>query len=212
MHFLQRLKITSFFFKCNFSSQIDWEQRKKDDEGHDCLVSVDGVDFEIEEPFPYDKEWSKRWFSPKFNGPALRYELCVSIIGGDIVWCNGPFAAGQWSDWKIFKEGGLLSHLDENERVEADDGYLAGDPQYCKARSSIYHPEAGQSTRNTVRARQETVNKRIKQFGATSKVFRHNIRKHEIVLKSAVILTQLSINRGEKLFEIEGYGDFYESD
>ena len=133
----------------------------------------------------------------------------LSIINGGIVWCNGPFAAGLWPDWKIFKEGGLLEHLDENKRVEADDGYAAGDPEWCKTRSSFYHPEAARGIRNTVRARHETVNGRIKNFGALSSVYKHNILKHGIFVKAALVLTQLSINRGEKLFEVDGYGDFY---
>ena len=174
------------------------------------MVSVDGVDFQIVEPYPYEKEWSKRWYSHKFEGPGLRNEICVSIIHGDIVWCNGPFAPGDWSDWKIFKDGGLLSHLDENERVEADDGYLAGDPEFCKTKSSFYRPEIGQDIRNTVRARQETANKRVKQFGACSSIFRHDIRKHELIVKAAVVLTQLAIDNGEKLFEVEGYDAFYD--
>ena len=91
--------------------------------GNYCLVSVDEVDFEITEPYPYDREWSRRCFSPKFKGPGVRYEIALCILTGDIVWVNGPFACGQWSDWKFFSEGGLASNLDPNERVEADDGY-----------------------------------------------------------------------------------------
>ena len=63
------LTFFSFFYK------IVWENRKNGDIGNDCLVSVDGVDFEIEEPYPYEREWSRRWFSPKFKGPGLRYEV-----------------------------------------------------------------------------------------------------------------------------------------
>ena len=146
----------------------------------------------------------------KIGRAGLRYEIGVSIIQGDVVWCNGPFPAGLWTDWKIFKEGGLLSNLDENERVEADDGYAAGDPQWCKTRSSVYHPPAGRGIRNTVRARHETVNKRIKQFGALSIKYRHDILKHSTVVKAAVVLTQLSIDQGEKLFDVDGYGDFHD--
>ena len=60
----------------------------------------------------------------------------MCIIIGDIVWINGPYNAGQWPDIKIFQYS-LLSHLGENERVEADDGYYIGEaPQYVKCPAS----------------------------------------------------------------------------
>ena len=177
--------------------------------GNDCLVSVDGVNFEITKPYPYDREWSRRWFSPKFKGPGVRYEIALCILTGDIVWVNGPFACGQWSDWKIFSEGGLASNLDPNERVEADDGYEHGDPQLVKSRSGIFH--GGPGIRNRVRARQETVNKRLKQFNVLSSVFRHGALKHGVVLETVAVLTQLSFRRGEGLFQIDNNDYYYET-
>jgi hypothetical protein len=187
--------------------QICWEKRKDGDIGNDCLISVDGVDFEILEPHPYEREWSKRWFSPKFKGPGLRYEVGVSILKGDIVWINGPFPCGLWNDYKIFKEGGLKDYLDPMERVEADDGYAAGDPEFVKTRSGVFHPEGGRDVRNCVRARHETVNKRMKQFGVLSSTFHHNPCKHNLVFEAVAMLTQTAIELGEPLFKIDDYDD-----
>ena len=89
-----------------------------------------------------------------------------------------------------------------------DDGYEAGDPEFCKTHSSIYHPEGGQAIRNVVRARHETANKCLKQeFGALSSVFWHDLSKHSTVVRSSVVFTQLAINRGEKLFDVENYDE-----
>ena len=126
-------------------------------------------------------------------------------MAGDIVWINGPFPCGLFNDLKIFLECGLKDHLDEGERVEADDGYSGADPDYAKARSSVWHPERNNDKRNTVRARHETVNKRLKQFGALSSIFRHDARKHQSVFEAVAVLTQLSIDGGEPLFEISEY-------
>ena len=63
---------------------IKWDKRLKGDVGYECLVSVDGTDFRIPQQSPF----SSAWFSHKFNGPGLRYEVGVSIIGGSIVWIN----------------------------------------------------------------------------------------------------------------------------
>ena len=68
-----------------FSKKIVWENRKLRDMGNDCFVSVDGVDFEITEPYPYERVWSKRWFTPKFKGPGVRYEVAICILTGEIV-------------------------------------------------------------------------------------------------------------------------------
>ena len=95
----------------------------------------------IVEPFPYESVWSKRWFSPKFKGPGLRYEVGISILYGDIIWINGPFPCSQWPDIKIFLKGGLKDNLDPGERVEADDGYISADP-------NILNLEVVSSTRN----------------------------------------------------------------
>ena len=64
-----------------------------------CLVTVDGTDFRIAEPVPF----SRVWYTQKFAGPGLRYELAVSLFNGDIVWYNGPFAPGTNHDITIFR-------------------------------------------------------------------------------------------------------------
>jgi hypothetical protein len=62
--------------------------------------------------------------SQKLKGKsALRYEIAVTIITGEIAWINGPFQAGEYSDLRIFREGGLQHAIDLGERVEADDVY-----------------------------------------------------------------------------------------
>ena len=173
---------------------------------------MDCTDCRIVEPYPYERKWSDRWFSPKFKGAGLRYEVCISIIGGDIVWVNGPFPCGQYPDIKIFMECGLKDNLEENERVEADAGYGGADPEFAKAKMSIFHPDLSALIQNKIRARQETVNKRMKQFAALSGIFRHDMTKHSIVFNAVALVTQIAIENGEPLFEIEGYDDsiFYE--
>ena len=68
------------------TKKIWWKNRLIGDTGNDALVTVDGTDFRIQEPIPFNR----RWYSKKFNGPALRYEVGISINTGYIVWFNGP--------------------------------------------------------------------------------------------------------------------------
>lgn len=62
-------------------------------------ISVDGTDFKICEPMPFDT----KWYSYKFNGAGLRYEVNICIDTGLIVWLHGPFKYGQFNDLRIFQ-------------------------------------------------------------------------------------------------------------
>ena len=157
------------------------------------MVTVDGTDFKIQEPSPF----SPMWYSHKFHGLGLRYEVAVSIKGGDIVWVNGPYACGSWPDISIFREK-LMKKLLHGEMVEADRGYR-GEPTKIRTPIDAATP-AEKVMKARARACQETANKRFKQFGILKHVFRHDIRKHKMVFESVAIITQLSIQHGEPLF------------
>ena len=62
------------------------------------------------------------WFSHKFKGPGLRYKVAVSIKSRNIVWTNGHFPSGSYSDLTIFCLG-LKQKLEPNKDIEADLGY-----------------------------------------------------------------------------------------
>lgn len=177
--------------------QIKWSNRHKGDRLNDCLVSVDGTDFQI----PYA---GKKFHSHKFKfGSGLRYEVAVSILSGDLVWVNGPYEPGIWNDIKIFRNA-LLSMLGVGERVEADDGYLGEAPAHVKCPKSIGgHDERTEAMQSLVRRRHETVNKRFKQWKILKDVYRGDISNHWRVLRVCAIVTQLAIENGEPLFSVD---------
>ena len=176
--------------------QIKFENRLFCQNGSRCLISVDGTDFHIYEPTPF---W-KGWFSHKFNGPALRYEVSICIQTGWIVWIKGPFVAGHWSDIKIF-QGWLKTKLLPDEFVEADRGYRGDDKMSAPDDDapSLYHFYS----KGNVRARHETVNRRFKQFNCLHHRFRHDKEKHALCFDAVAVLTQLSIQSGEPLYDVE---------
>jgi hypothetical protein len=169
-------------------------------------MSVDGTDFRIQQQTP----WSTAWFSYKHRGPGLRYEVCVCILSGDIVWWHGPFPCGRFHDIQIFRRG-LLGEMDDArirtgriEMVEADKGYR-GERLYCVVPDD--NADAAQRRmKYRVAQRHETVNKRLKQWGCLKRVFRHNILKHQSVFGAVAVITQLSLQNGEPLFSVE-YND-----
>ena len=54
-----------------------------------------------------------------------------------------------------------------------------------------------------VRARHETLNGRLKNWGILSQVFCHHITMHGDVFRACAVVTQLTIKNGEPLFEVE---------
>ncbi|CAB9515430.1 unknown protein [Seminavis robusta] len=126
---------------------IIWENQLKLDRGNDCLTSVDCTDCRIPNHGP-------DFASHKFNKSGLRYEIALCILTGDVVWLNGPFECGKWPDISIFQSA-LLGMLADNERVEADDGYVGDHPMYIKCPAGFANPE------ETLFMRQSTSNAQL---------------------------------------------------
>lgn len=182
-------------FKSHFVIQIKWENRNIRANSDICRVSIDGTDFRIYEPTPF----SPRWFSHKFKGPGLRYEVGVAIHTGWLVWIHGSFPCGEWPDLRIAHDA-LIYCLDPGELYVADAGYGDGN-QYSLTPNGLHNFDQWQMA--TVRARHETVNKRFKQWGALKRVFRHDLQLHSNVFRAIANITQLSIRNGEPLFDVE---------
>lgn len=167
------------------------------DNGSVCKTSVDGTDFRICEPSPFNP----RWFSHKFKGPGVRYEIGLNIQTGDIVWTNGPFACGFYSDRKIAKEEGFEYSLSDGERYIADAGYRGG-----RAETPNGQNNNKQWMQSKVRARHETLNGRLKQFGILVQIFRHHRSKHRVVFMAIANLTQITIREESPLYQVN-YSD-----
>jgi hypothetical protein len=154
------------------------------DKGNVCKISIDGTDCPIHEPQPFNP----KYFSHKFHGPGLKYEIGVCILTGWICWFNGPFPAGN-PDITISRLG-ICNYLESQEKILADGGYRDG---------SLHHDtptgkhNLGQRMRSLCRARHETINGRIKSFRVTSTKFRHKIEKHQTCFHAILVMTQIHI-------------------
>lgn len=62
------------------------------------VMTVDGVHFRTRE---CRIDPNKNWYSHKFNGPGLSYELGIAIRKNQLCWINGPFQAS-FHDSKVF--------------------------------------------------------------------------------------------------------------
>jgi hypothetical protein len=99
----------------------------------------------------------------------------------------------------------LRNFLEPGERVEADEGYR-GHHDKTKCPGNDPNPAENRGMQGRVRARHETLNKRLKNWGILSQVFHHHIMVHGDVFRACAVVTQLTIQDGEPLFEVE-YGD-----
>jgi hypothetical protein len=168
------------------------------DIGNLCKLSIDGTDCPIEEPQPFNR----KYFSHKFHGPGLKYEIGICIQTGWICWFNGPFPAGN-PDLKISRMG-ICHHLEEKEMLLADGGYRDGRVHFDTP-TGLNNP--GQRMRSLCRARHETVNGKIKSFKVTSTKFRNELANHQKCFHAILILTQMYIMKYDTNFEV-----FYNED
>jgi hypothetical protein len=165
---------------------------------------VDGTDVRIPQQGPAipGNQFSSHKNKDKCG---LRYKIGVDILAGNIVWVNGPFAAGKYTDIKFFCLG-LAHWLEEFERVEADDGYIGEAPQKVKCPGCVSNPDENQEMQNSVRARNESLNVRLKNWAILSTMYRHDLMEHGNVFRAIAVITQIVINAGEELFEVD-YSD-----
>jgi hypothetical protein len=167
---------------------------------NDCTMTVDSTDFHIPQKGAATK--GNAFGSHKYAGKsALRYELGVDILTGNLVWIQGPYPAGKYTDITIFNKV-LRNFLEPGERVEADEGYR-GHPDKIKCPGNVANPAENRAMQGRVRACHETLNGRLKNWGILSQVFRHHRIMHGDVFRACTVVTQLTIQDGEPLFEVE---------
>lgn len=164
---------------------MKWENRLRNSMGS-MHVSLDGTDFRIREPQPFNK----KWFSHKHRGPGIRYEIGISIVEGDVVWASGGFPCGEWNDLAIAKD--LYLHYARKEKTLADKGY--------RLKPCFVQPSNAVEKR--ILARHETLNGRLKEFAILSNRYRNSLKKHPIVFHAIVNIVQVSISNGEQLFDL----------
>lgn len=171
---------------------IKWRNRFQGNTPFRNKVTVDGTDFKIRQP----KEYNKKWYSHKFNGPGLRYEVGVCISTGHIVWIHGPFPCGTNPDITIFRKGMKQAVNRGEEKVEADKGYR-GEPLYISD-ALDFRNEVEKRAKQQARSRHEHINRYFKQFHCLKDTYRHHLDDHCKLFRSVAVITQISLQYNEK--------------
>ncbi|CAB9530068.1 unknown protein [Seminavis robusta] len=73
-------------------------------------------------------------------------------------------------------------------------------PMYIKCPAGFANPEETLFMQQRVRNRQETINERVKNWKAIDGMWRHEITRHGDAFRAILIVSQLAINSGERLF------------
>jgi len=162
------------------------------------VASVDGVHFRIWEP---RKNPSTKWYSHKYKKAGLSYEIAVALHHNRIVWVNGPFPAGE-NDKTIFeKPGGLKSKLKGNQAVVGDEGYRG----VAATRNSL-DPEELKDMKGRAKARQETINARLKNFSILRGPFRtcggKRLERHKAAMEACLVIIQYELENGASLMKV----------
>jgi len=93
--------------------------------------------------------------------------------------------------------------LIEGERVEADKGYRGEYNKVDLPQDCVSSDRDQVKVKKNVRARHETVNRRLKQWGCLSQTFRHELPKHRPIFRAIVVITQIMLQNGHPLFAVD---------
>jgi hypothetical protein len=171
------------------------------------LASVDGVHCQIQEP---RKVPEKKWYSHKFNGPAVTYQIVLSLRENKVLFISGPYPAGQ-SDIIVFrKDDGILHQIPPGKRIVADRGYN-GEAEVLSVPSHLHDSLTVTNFKKRARARQETFNARLKEFKILDVPFRHlnklpheqeySLVEHKRVFESISVMVEYDL-KYRSLFDV----------
>mmetsp|Transcript_17197 Transcript_17197/g.47090 ORF Transcript_17197/g.47090 Transcript_17197/m.47090 type:complete len:115 (-) Transcript_17197:53-397(-) len=95
----------------------------------------------------------------------------------------------------------VSTHLEDGERVEADDGY-PGEIVILRPKKDSKTPQDIEH-RQRVRNRHETVNSRLKDWKCLAVRLKHDLQKHSAMFRAVAVICQVSLVNGEPLFEVD---------
>ena len=89
------------------------------------------------------------------------------------------------------------------EKVEADDGYR-GEPLWISLPGELGGGGARQRTaKGLARNRQETINRRFKQWGVLRERYRHDLKMHGTIVRAIATVIQIDMRSGNPPFQVE---------
>jgi hypothetical protein len=180
--------------------KIVWEDLANIDV--DLPLTVDGVHCRTKEQWHETLAYDTKYFSHKFKAAGVSYEVALLVHEDRVVWLNGPFKAGT-NDLAIFTgNNGLHSFIPAGKKVIADKGYCSKDFEHILSTPSSYDVKAVSEFKGRARARQETFNARLKNFGILDQRFRQELTKHVSAFEAVAVICQYQMEYGSPLMDV----------
>jgi hypothetical protein len=149
----------------------------------------------VYEPGGFDS----RYYSHKFRSAGLRYEIGVHMNKSLIVWACGGVPCGVNSDLTLARSH--VAHLlADDEKLLADDGYRDGLCHFITPADDAGMPDNFHRLHKRQMSRHETVNRRMKEFGVLSQIFRHKSdARHQLCFRAVLNIVQLKLVTNPRL-------------
>lgn len=113
--------------------------------------------------------FSSRWYFHKFNGPAIRYDVPISLKNGTLIWTRRPFKCGAYND---------LSTLNLKQKFMLNNGKcVVADEEYSDAKvlTAKFEPVEVKVLNNHFIAKHKIVKGGLKRFQAPSFPFGYGV-------------------------------------
>lgn len=163
------------------------------------IISVDCVNFGVNEPRHPFLHKVKEYFDRKGGKAGVTYEIALDLWSSRVVWMNGPFPAAT-GDQVIFTDFGLQAKMPAGTKAIADKIYESCDK--IASHNSLDTDEV-RDFKARARARQESINARLKSFGCLKQRFRHDIRLHnKDFVHACMVICCFELENGSPLFNI----------
>ena len=157
-----------------------------------------------------------KWWSHKFNGPGLSFEVVNDPIDGYIRWINGPEPAsthditflrgGKKGQEKNWDKSSLYFNVPNHARLVGDSAYSGQADKVTTTKDA--HKPATKKLFARMKSMQETCFKRLKDFKVLRESFRHGkgttdkLAKIELAFEAVAVLCQYDFENGLRLFEV----------
>ena len=172
------------------------------------IISVDCVNFGVNEPRHPTLHKIKKMFDRKGGKAGQTYEIALHLWENRIVWISGPHPPNDGGDRAIFigkgenfKDGRacLNDTIPEGKMAIADKIYNGLEKV---ALHNSLDTTAVRVFKRRARSRQESINARMKSFGALRQRFRHGLLKQDRAVVAVAVLCQYQLENGSPLFDI----------
>lgn len=164
------------------------------------IISVDGVHCRFHEVKHKTLSKDPKYFTYKFNGPGLAYELALDLFDSKLVWLKGPLPAGEKNDLGIYQSE-LKQKIPEGKKAITDGGY--NDHKDSKlAQPNSHDPDELRTFKARARMRQEAFHARIKRFDCLQNPFRHGMEQHGVCFLAVCILCAYELEFGTPMWDV----------